>query len=134
QIYATDDDKRRLAPIHDRLERSRARNVQVRAPQTVGNELADLEGKLDLVLIDAPCTGIGAWRRNPDAKWRVRPGALEVRVKEQAEALERAVSLVRPGGRIAYVTCSVLDEENGAQIRNFAARPLDFSVEMPADG
>ena len=68
------------------------------------------------MLIDAPCTGIGAWRRNPDAKWRVRPGALEVRVKEQAETLDRAVPLVRPGGRIAYVTCSVLDEENGAQI------------------
>jgi 16S rRNA (cytosine967-C5)-methyltransferase len=133
QIYATDDDKRRLAPIHDRLERSGARNVQVRAPKSVGNELADLEAKLDLVLIDAPCTGIGAWRRNPDAKWRVRPGALEVRVKEQAETLERAVPLLRPGGRIAYVTCSVLDEENGAQIRNFVGRHPDFSVEKPAE-
>jgi 16S rRNA (cytosine967-C5)-methyltransferase len=133
QIYATDDDKRRLAPIHDRLERSGARNVQVRAPKSVGNELADLEGRIDLVLIDAPCTGIGAWRRNPDAKWRVRPGALEVRVKEQAETLERAVPLLRPGGRIAYVTCSVLDEENGAQIRNFVGRHPDFSVEKPAE-
>jgi 16S rRNA (cytosine967-C5)-methyltransferase len=133
QLYATDDDKRRLAPIHDRLERSGARNVQVRAPKSVGNELADLDGRLDLVLIDAPCTGIGAWRRNPDAKWRVRPGALEVRVKEQAETLARAVPLVRPGGRIAYITCSVLDEENGAQIRNFVARNPDFSVEKPAE-
>jgi 16S rRNA (cytosine967-C5)-methyltransferase len=133
QIYATDDDKRRLAPIHDRLERSGARNVQVRPPKSVGNELADLEGKIDLVLIDAPCTGIGAWRRNPDAKWRVRPGALEVRVKEQAETLERAAPLIRPGGRIAYVTCSVLDEENGAQIRNFIAKDPDFSVEKPAE-
>jgi 16S rRNA (cytosine967-C5)-methyltransferase len=133
QLYATDDDKRRLAPIHERLERSGARNVQVRTPRSVGKELADLEGKLDLVLIDAPCTGIGAWRRNPDAKWRVRPGALEVRVKEQAETLERAVSLVRPGGRIAYITCSVLDEENGAQIRNSVGRHPDFSVEKPAE-
>ena len=81
----------------------------------------------------AACTGIGAWRRNPDAKWRVRPGALEVRVKEQAETLERAVPLVRPGGRIAYVTCSVLEEENGAQIRNFVGRHPDFSVEKPAE-
>jgi len=133
QLYATDDDKRRLAPIHDRLERSGARNVQVRTPKSVGNELADLEGKIDLVLIDAPCTGIGAWRRNPDAKWRVRPGALDVRVKEQAETLERAVPLVRPGGRIAYVTCSVLEEENGAQIRNFIGLHPDFSVEKPAE-
>jgi 16S rRNA (cytosine967-C5)-methyltransferase len=131
QVYATDDDKRRLAPIHDRLDRSGARNVQVRPPKSVGNELADLEGRLDLVLIDAPCTGIGAWRRNPDAKWRVRPGALEVRQKEQAETLERAVPLVKAGGRIAYVTCSVLDEENGAQIRAFTARHPDFSVEKP---
>jgi 16S rRNA (cytosine967-C5)-methyltransferase len=133
QLYATDDDKRRLAPIHERLGRSGARNVQVRPPKSVGNELADLQGKIDLVLIDAPCTGIGAWRRNPDAKWRVRPGALEVRVKEQAETLERAAPLVRPGGRIAYVTCSVLEEENGAQVRNFVALHRDFSVEKPAE-
>ncbi len=133
QIYATDNDKRRLAPIHQRLERSGARNVQVRPPKSVGNELADLHGKIDLVLIDAPCTGIGAWRRNPDAKWRIRPGALEVRLKDQVETLERAAALVRPGGRIAYITCSVLDEENGAQIRAFAARHPDFSVEKPGD-
>jgi len=133
QLFATDDDKRRLAPIHARLERAGVRNVQVRPPKSVGTELADLEGRMDLVLIDAPCTGIGAWRRNPDAKWRVRPGALEVRVKEQAEALERAAPLVKPGGRIAYVTCSVLDEENGAQVRGFVSRHPDFSVEKPAD-
>jgi 16S rRNA (cytosine967-C5)-methyltransferase len=133
QIYATDDDKRRLAPIHQRLERSGARNVQVRPPKSVGNELVDLHGKIDLVLIDAPCTGIGAWRRNPDAKWRIRPGALEVRLKEQAETLKRAAALVRPGGRIAYITCSVLDEENGAQIRAFTGRHPDFSVEKPGD-
>jgi 16S rRNA (cytosine967-C5)-methyltransferase len=131
QVYATDDDKRRLAPIHGRIDRSGARNVQIRAPKSVGNELADLEGRLDLVLIDAPCTGIGAWRRNPDAKWRVRPGALEVRQKEQAETLERSVPLVKAGGRIAYITCSVLDEENGGQIRGFTSRHPDFSVEKP---
>jgi 16S rRNA (cytosine967-C5)-methyltransferase len=133
QIYATDDDKRRLAPIHARLERAGVRNVQVRTPKADGTELADLAGRIDLVLIDAPCTGTGAWRRNPDAKWRVRPGALEQRIKEQAATLERAAPLVRAGGRIAYVTCSVLDEENGAQVRAFVARHLDFSVEKPAE-
>ena len=116
QLYATDTDKRRLAPIHERLARSGARNVQVRTPKSIGNELADLHGRMDLVLIDAPCTGTGAWRRNPDAKWRVRPGALAERVKEQAAALDRAAELVKPGGRIAYVTCSVLAEENGDQV------------------
>ena len=91
QLYATDSDKRRLAPIHDRLARAGARNVQVRTPKSVGNELDDLAGRIDLVLIDAPCTGIGTWRRNPDAKWRMRPGALEQRMKEQAAVLDRAV-------------------------------------------
>lgn len=133
QLFATDDDKRRLAPIHARLTRAGARNVQVRTPKADGSELADLEGRMDLVLIDAPCTGVGAWRRNPDAKWRVRPGALEVRLKEQAAALERAAIHVKPGGRIAYVTCSVLDEENGAQIRNFIGEHPDFTVVKSAD-
>jgi 16S rRNA (cytosine967-C5)-methyltransferase len=133
QLYATDDDKRRLAPIHARLERAGARNVQVRTPKSDGSELADLAGRVDLVLIDAPCTGTGAWRRNPDAKWRVRPGSLEQRIKEQAAALERAATLVKPGGRIAYVTCSVLEEENGGQVRDFVGRHSDFSVEKPAE-
>jgi 16S rRNA (cytosine967-C5)-methyltransferase len=133
QLYATDDDKRRLAPIHARLERAGVRNVQVRTPKSAGNELADLEGQIDLVVIDAPCTGIGAWRRNPDAKWRVRPGALEVRQNEQRVALDRAASLVKPGGRIAYITCSVLDEENGAQMREFMARHPGFSIVPPSD-
>ena len=133
QLFATDTDKRRLAPIHDRLVRSGARNVQVRTPKSVGDALADLPGRMDLVLIDAPCTGTGSWRRNPDAKWRMRPGALELRVKEQAGILDRAASLLKPGGRLAYVTCSVLDEENGAQIRNFVTRHPDFSVEKPAE-
>jgi 16S rRNA (cytosine967-C5)-methyltransferase len=133
QLYATDDDKRRLAPIHDRLARAGARNVQVRTPKSIGSEITDLLGRLDLVLIDAPCTGIGAWRRNPDAKWRVRPGALDVRVKEQAEVLDRAATLVKPGGRIAYITCSVLDEENGAQVRDFVDRHPGFAVQPPAE-
>ena len=85
------------------------------------------------MLIDAPCTGTGAWRRNPDAKWRMRPGALEQRQKEQAEVLDRAVPLLKAGGRIAYVTCSVLDEENGDQVRAFLARHPEFSVAPPAE-
>ncbi len=133
QIYSTDDDKRRLAPIYERLKRSGARNVQVRMPKSVGTELADLAGRIDLVLIDAPCTGTGAWRRNPDAKWRIRAGALEQRQKEQAEVLNRAVPLLKAGGRIAYVTCSVLEEENGAQVGAFLARHTGFSIHPPAE-
>ena len=88
---------------------------------------------MDLVLIDAPCTGIGTWRRNPDAKWRVRPGSLEQRQKDQAAILDRAVALLKPGGRIVYITCSVLDEENGDQIAGFVARHPDFVVVPPAE-
>jgi 16S rRNA (cytosine967-C5)-methyltransferase len=136
QIYATDLDKRRLAPIHARLERAGARNVQVRTPtgRGVGSDvLADLAGRADLVMIDAPCTGTGAWRRNPDAKWRIRPGALAERIKEQQAALERAVILAKPSARIAYVTCSVLAEENNDQVGAFLIRHPDFSVEKPAE-
>ncbi len=133
QIYATDLDKRRLAPIHARLERAGVHNVQVRTPRAKENLLADLEGRADLVFIDAPCTGIGTWRRNPDAKWRVRPGALDLRLDEQTEALDRAALLVKPGGRIAYVTCSLLAQENGDQVRAFLTRHHDFSLLPPAD-
>ncbi|HET9716600.1 MAG TPA: RsmB/NOP family class I SAM-dependent RNA methyltransferase [Pseudolabrys sp.] len=131
QIFATDNDKRRLAPIHERLKRSGARNVQVRPPKSIGSEIADLEKRVDLVFIDAPCTGTGVWRRNPDAKWRIRPGALEQRRKEQIDVLDRAVPLLKPGGRIVYVTCSVLVEENNLQVRAFLSRHAGFLIRPP---
>jgi len=133
QIYATDIDKRQLAPIHERIARAGARNIQVRTPRGDADMLADLDGRADLVLIDAPCTGTGTWRRNPDAKWRVRPGALTERVKQQTALLDRAAMLVKPGGRVAYITCSVLEEENGDQVRGFISRCPGFSVEKPAE-
>ena len=133
QVYATDPDKRRLAPIHERLTRAGAYAVQVVTPRSDKDMLAGLRHKADLVLIDAPCTGTGAWRRNPDAKWRVRPGALDERIKDQAEALDQATGLLKPGGRIAYVTCSVLDDENGAQVRAFIGRHPDFAVVPPGE-
>jgi 16S rRNA (cytosine967-C5)-methyltransferase len=113
QIHASDIDARRLAPIHERLRRADIRNVQVHTPRNRDDDpLVHLDGKADLVLIDAPCTGTGTWRRNPDAKWRMRPGALAERIKEQDAVLRRAFTLAKPGGRIAYITCSVLAEEN----------------------
>jgi 16S rRNA (cytosine967-C5)-methyltransferase len=128
QIYATDFDQRRLAPIHARLERAGVRNVQVRTPRGRADAISDLDGKADLVLVDAPCTGTGTWRRNPDAKWRVRPGSLETRQREQATVLDRAADLVRPGGRIAYVTCSVLSEENDAAVDGLLERRSGLSA------
>ncbi len=139
QVYATDDDGRRLAPIFERLARSGARNVQVRAPKGQVDGLADLTGRCDLVMIDAPCTGSGAWRRNPDAKWRMRPGALEQRLKDQDETLDNAIRFVKPGGRIVYVTCSVFRAENEDRIAAFLARhdaflPVEAATQARAAG
>ena len=128
QIYATDSDARRLAPIHQRLARAGVRNVQVRTPRGRADAVADLDGSADRVLVDAPCTGCGTWRRNPDAKWRLRPGSLALRVGEQAAVLDRAARLVRTGGRLVYVTCSVLPEENDDAVAGLLERAPGFSV------
>src|SRR6201993_1837534 len=121
RLIATDNDKRQLAPIHARLSRAGVHNAEVRTPRGSDDPLADIRASADLVLIDAPCSGTGTWRRNPDAKWRMRPGALEIRLKDQIAVLDRAAALVKPGGRIAYITCSVLPPENNGQIRGFVA-------------
>jgi 16S rRNA (cytosine967-C5)-methyltransferase len=131
RLIATDHDKRQLAPIYERLSRAGVHNAEVRAPKGEDDPLADIRASADLVLIDAPCTGTGTWRRNPDAKWRMRPGALEVRLKDQAAVLDRAAALVKPGGRIVYVTCSVLPSENGDQVRGFISRHPEFSIQPP---
>ena len=132
RLIATDSDKRQLAPIHERLSRAGVHNCDIRTPKGPDDTLSDIHASADLGVIDAPCTGTGTWRRNPDAKWRMRPGALEVRIKDQIEVLERAVPLVKAGGRIAYITCSVLPQENNEQIQGFLARHPDFSV-VPAE-
>ena len=132
RLIATDHDKRQLAPIYERLSRAGVHNCDVRTPKGPDDTLNDIHASADLVLIDAPCTGTGTWRRNPDAKWRMRPGALEVRLKDQATVLDRAAALTKPGGRIAYITCSVLPPENGDQVRHFVARHAEFSVVPPS--
>src|SRR3954454_24850022 len=132
RLIATDYDKRQLAPIYERLSRAGVHNADVRSPKGESDPLGDIRASAGLVLIDAPCTGTGTWRRNPDAKWRMRPGALEVRLKDQITVLDRAAALVKPGGRIAYITCSVLAPENGEQVRGFIARHPEFSV-VPLD-
>jgi 16S rRNA (cytosine967-C5)-methyltransferase len=131
RLIATDHDKRQLAPIHERLSRAGVHNAEVRTPKGEADPLSDIKASADLVLIDAPCSGTGTWRRNPDAKWRMRPGALEIRMKDQVEVLDRAAPKVKPGGRIAYITCSVLAEENGEQVRAFLARHPEFAVVPP---
>jgi len=133
RLIASDADKRQLAPIHERLSRAGVHNAEIRAPKGEADPLADIRGSADLVVIDAPCTGTGTWRRNPDAKWRMRPGALEIRLAAQQAVLERAAPMVKPGGRIAYITCSVLASENNAQVQGFVARHPEFAPVPPAE-
>src|SRR5205085_9780388 len=131
RLIAADRDKRQLAPIHERLSRAGVHNAEVRAPKGEAEPLADIKAA-DLVLIDAPCSGTGTWRRNPDAKWRMRPGALEVRLKDQVDVLDRAAAMVKPGGRIVYITCSVLAAENSEQVRAFVQRHPEFVIVPPS--
>ncbi|HYD15099.1 MAG TPA: RsmB/NOP family class I SAM-dependent RNA methyltransferase [Hyphomicrobium sp.] len=118
QIYAYDSDKGQLRPIFERLKRAGVRNAQV----LDGGDTDALEAlgpKFDVVLVDAPCSGSGTWRRKPDAKWRLKPEALANRQEDQRRVLSRAASLVKPGGRLTYVTCSVLPQENIDQVTWF---------------
>ena len=127
QLYAYDSDRMRLRPIFERLKRAGVRNVQV-LPAGDREALAKLDGRMDLVLIDAPCTGSGVWRRRPDAKWRLSPQMLEARLAEQREVLDEGAGLVKPGGRLAYITCSVLPSENRDQLDGFLGRHLEFKL------
>jgi 16S rRNA (cytosine967-C5)-methyltransferase len=127
QLYAYDRDRLRLRPIFDRLQRAGARNVQV-LPPGEPDALTPLEGRMDLVLVDAPCTGSGVWRRRPDAKWRVSPEMLAARIAEQEAVLDQGEKLVKPGGRLAYITCSVLPPENQSQVEAFLLRHPEFAL------
>jgi 16S rRNA (cytosine967-C5)-methyltransferase len=127
QVYAYDDDPQRLRPIFERLKRAGARNVQAMAAGDTA-ALQALGPRFDVVFIDAPCTGTGAWRRRPDAKWRLKPANLAQRVGEQRALLELGAPLVKPGGRLVYVTCSVLPEENVDQLAWFSASHPGFAV------
>ena len=124
QVFAYDSEKARLAPIFDRLRRSDNRNVQVVSKV---QDLAALEGQMDIVLIDAPCTGSGTWRRRPDAKWRLTQKQLDVRMAEQKAILDAAKAYVKPGGRLVYITCSVFPAENTGQIGAFLGREPGFT-------
>lgn len=127
QIYAYDSDKGQLRPIFERLQRAGVRNAQV----LEGGNRAALEAlgpRFDVVLADAPCSGSGTWRRKPDAKWRLKPEALAIRQGEQREVLALASGLVKPGGRLTYVTCSVLPEENADQVAWFLGAYPGFAL------
>lgn len=131
QIFAHDTDRMRLAPIHERLQRAGARNVQVLP--TRDNPLDALTGKMDCVVVDAPCTGTGVWRRRPESKWRLTPEALEKRIEEQRAILTRCVPLLKPNGRLVYITCSLLPDENEDQVDWLCAQHPRLTVKPLAD-
>ncbi len=127
QLYAYDMDARRLKPLFHRAKRAGLRNLQMRSPAG-GEGLDDLEGKMDVVFVDAPCSGAGTWRRHPDTKWRLTQAQLARRMGEQDKVLAEAARYVKPGGRLVWVTCSFLKEENEDRLEAFLAGHSDFSI------
>jgi 16S rRNA (cytosine967-C5)-methyltransferase len=132
QIYAYDSDARRLTDTIRRGDRAGARNLQVRSPMNP-EPLKGLEGKMDVVFIDAPCTGTGSWRRHPDTKWRLTPEALAKRQADQDQVLDDGAAFVKPGGRMVYVTCSVLPEEDEDRVAAFLERHPGFARRSATD-
>ena len=129
RLYAFDVSAARLKKMQPRLARSGLSNVH---PQTISNEndirVKRLGGKADRVLIDAPCSGLGTLRRNPDLKWRQSPQSVAELTRKQASILRAASAMVKPGGRVVYATCSLLAEENEAIVEDFLAVNPAFSL------
>jgi 16S rRNA (cytosine967-C5)-methyltransferase len=128
QIVACDVSAPRLEGAVRRLRRAGVHNVE-RHLVTIGDKwLKRRAGTFDRVLVDAPCTGTGTWRRNPDARLRLKESDLSELVPKQAMILDTAQSLVRKGGRLVYATCSLLEEENEAQVSSFLLRHPEFAL------
>jgi 16S rRNA (cytosine967-C5)-methyltransferase len=121
KIIASDTDRGRLSRMRPRLERAGVSIVEPRLlnPGAEIEAMADLRGRADLVLVDAPCSGSGTWRRNPETRWRLTPDRLDRLVALQAALLDLAAELVRPGGLLAYAVCSLLAEEGRNQATKF---------------
>jgi 16S rRNA (cytosine967-C5)-methyltransferase len=134
RLIASDTDRHRLARLAPRAARAGATMIETRLldPGRELEALGDIFGAADAVLVDAPCSGTGTWRRNPEARWRMKPAALDRLVATQAGLLDIATRLTRPGGRIVYIVCSLLDEEGPQQFDAFLARRPQLTA-APAD-
>lgn len=130
-LIAADTDRRRLSQLGPRAERAGALVAEtiLLDPGKEREALAQWIGKADRVLVDAPCSGTGTWRRNPEARWRLDIDTLARLVLLQQHLIDLAGTLVRPGGHLAYVTCSLLDEEGTGQIERFLARNKNWQAE-----
>jgi 16S rRNA (cytosine967-C5)-methyltransferase len=129
RLYAFDVSEKRLAKLKPRLARSGLSNVH---PVQIAHErdakIKRLAGKIDRVLVDAPCSGMGTLRRNPDVKWRQKPEAVTEMHEKQVAILDGAARLLKGGGRLVYATCSLLDEENDQVVAQFLAAHDDFEL------
>lgn len=132
-IVASDTDRGRLSRMTPRLRRAGATIVEPRLldPGREREALANLAKAADLVLVDAPCSGTGTWRRNPELRWRLTPGRLEQLVRLQAYLLDLAAEFVKPGGVVVYAVCSLLGEEGRDQALAFAGRSAMVPVPPP---
>jgi len=131
RIVACDVDRGRLSRITPRLARAGAQNVEtiLLNPNREFDALSGLRGQADMVLIDAPCSGTGTWRRNPETRWRLTPKRLEQLTAVQAHLLDVGAALVKPGGRLVYAVCSLLAEEGREQATAFVTRRSAFVSE-----
>lgn len=136
EIVATDTNRARLAQLAPRAERAGARiEVRLLDGGRENDQLAELAGQCDIVLVDAPCSGSGTWRRNPEGRWRLTPERLDRLVELQLQLLDMAEPLVKPGGALVYATCSIIGAEGADQARNFLGRHSSWIVQdMPFEG
>ncbi|MFT8736573.1 MAG: RsmB/NOP family class I SAM-dependent RNA methyltransferase [Zymomonas mobilis] len=130
-LIACDTDRNRLSRLQPRAERAKLPNIEQRLlnPKEEDLALEDLTHRANLVLVDAPCSGSGTWRRNPEARWRLTPARLQRVIETQSNLLDIASRLVHPGGYLVYVVCSLLDDEGTNQIAAFLDRHPDWEVE-----
>lgn len=135
-LVACDTDRRRLQQLPARAERAGVERIDARLldPRRELEALDDLNRVADVVLVDAPCSGSGTWRRNPDGRWRLTPKRLAVLVAEQARLLDLAAKLVAPGGALVYAVCAITREEGEAQVASFLARHAGWTAEPVWNG
>ena len=134
RLIACDTDRNRLSRLAPRAERAGASLIDTRLlnPGQEAAALDDLTGLADAVLVDAPCSGTGTWRRNPEARWRLSDREIRRYAAIQSRLLDLAASLVRPGGRVTFVTCSLLDAEGADQAEGFQVRHPGWRAELPS--
>jgi 16S rRNA (cytosine967-C5)-methyltransferase len=134
-ILATDTNRLRLSKLAPRASRSGA-SIETRLvdPPRELEQLGDLRGSADLVLVDAPCSGSGTWRRNPDARWRLTPDRLDRLVALQGHLLDMAAELVKPGGAVVYAVCSLLTREGTGQVRSFLGSRSAWKAQDSLEG